>query len=374
MNVHTAAKSSYLGFQRALSTNRLLDYKWLVEQEVNSWDHWIPTSLTRRLWLLRHGFTSPYGKLYDIETHGPDAFLSELQRYRFYRSINGRHRYLVDDKLSQHWMLADYPENRPDAYGLLDGGYVKGVAGTTLDGAEVPVAEWLPETLRDRGRLVMKQLRGKGGKEVIVCEYDGGFVLDGDSVSETHLCASVADLSGYLVTEYVDQHEYANELYPHAPNTIRLFTLWDEVAGELLTPMAVHRIGTERSRPIDNFSAGGVSAEIDLQTGEIGRAVQYPFSGEVSWYESHPDTGAQIEGARVPNWATVRSTIERMARDNTHIPAIGWDVLLDESGTPVVLEANTGTDFDMMQVHRPLLLDDRVADVVSRYLPEVDPP
>lgn len=374
MGIHGAVKSAYLRFLRSLSDNTLMDVKWFVEQEINSWGNWIHFPVRRRLWLWRHGFTSPYGKLYDLDTYGPEAFLSELQRYRLYRALNGDHRYLLDDKLSQHWMLAAYPENRPDAYGFLDRGRVHGVADTEIEEGSKPVAEWLPQALQSHSKLVLKHLRGKGGKEVIVCEYDEGYYLDGSPVTETALCDEIAQLSGYLITEYVEQHDYAEELYPHSPNTIRLFTLWDDTAQQLLTPMAVHRIGTDRSRPIDNFSVGGVAAEIDLETGELSEAVQFPFTGEVNRYTVHPDSGTRIEGARVPHWETIRSTIEAIARNNTHIPAIGWDVLLDTAGTPIVLEANTGTDFDMMQAHRPFLEDAQLTEVVSRHLPEVSPP
>ncbi|MFB6130102.1 MAG: sugar-transfer associated ATP-grasp domain-containing protein [Salinigranum sp.] len=333
MGVHGTVKSSYLALNRAVSNNPLLDHKWFAEQEVNTWSHPVSLPLSRRLWLWRRGFTSPCGTLYDFETYGPEAYLSERQRYRLYNAMNGPHRYLIDDKLSQHWMLSDYPENRPTAYGFVDRGRVHGVAGTEFDGGATPVSEWLPGALRDHSRLVLKQLRGMGGKQVLVAAYDDGdgYTLDGDPVTEAELCAEAARLSGYLVTAYVDQHAYADALYPEAANTVRLLTLWDEVAEELHTPIAIHRIGTARSSPVDNWSVGGLSAEIDLETGELGRAAQYPFTGEVSRYGRHPDTGAQIEGASVPHLEAVRSTVERIARENTNIPAIGWDVIVDGS-------------------------------------------
>jgi len=375
MGVHDALRSSYVALHEALSDNRLLEYKWFAEQEADTWKHWVEMPLRRRLWLWRRGFTSPCGALYDLDAHGPDAYVSELQRYRLYRSLNGGHRYLLDDKLSQHWMLSEHPENRPTAYGFVDRGYVHGLAGTEFDGDPVPVAEWLPGALRDQGQFVLKQLRGHGGNEVVVCEYaDGEFRLDGTPTTRAALCERVAELSGSLVTEYVHQHEYADELYPHATNTVRVLTLWDDEARELVTAFALHRVGTERSRPIDNYSAGGLTAEIDLETGTLGRAARKPFAGEVPWHDSHPDTGTRIAGTRVPHWEAVRATVEHLARENTNVPAIGWDVVLDESAEPVVLEANTGTHLDLFQVHRPLLADDRVARVAARHLPGVEAP
>lgn len=372
MGLHRAVKSAYLSLGDLVSDNRFHDYKWFLEQEVNTWSHWVELPLLRRLWLWRGGFTSPCGTLYDFDARGQGSYLSELQRYRLYRAINGHHRYLIDDKLSQHWMMAADPEHRPTAYGFIDHGHVHGVAGTELDGDTVPVSDWLPSAVRRESSLVLKQLRGMGGKQVLICEYDDGYRLDGESVTEETLCDEISALTGYLVTEYIHQHAYADDLYPNAANTIRLLTLWDLPHKELVTPIAIHRIGTERSRPVDNWSVGGLSAEIDLETGTLGQAAQFPYSGEVPWYSSHPDTGAQIEGASVPHWSTIRSTIDRIARNNTNIPAIGWDVLLDESGKPIVIEANTGTDIDLLQVHRPLLEDPRVARIAARHLRGVD--
>lgn len=375
MDVHGHVKSTYLELGDTLSDSPMADYKWLVEQEVDSWKHWVSVSPSRRVWLWRHGFLSPHDELYDLDTHGPEAYLSPLQRYRLYNSLNGDHRYLVDDKLCGHWMLSDYPENRPSAYGLIDRGYVYGIGGSELDGEPVPVSEWLPSTLREESKLVIKELRGSSGSEVYICEYDDGYTLDGEPISEGELRAKAGDMSGYLVTDYVDQHAYADELYPHAANTLRLLTIWDHETGELFTPIAVQRIGTDLSRPIDNGSQGGLTAEIDIETGELGKGAQYPFwEGEVPWYARHPDTGARIEGARIPEWDAVLSRIEAIARDNAHIPIIGWDVVIDESGEPVVVEANTGTVLRNLQIHRPLLADDRVARVAARHLSEVEYP
>jgi hypothetical protein len=38
----------------------------------------------------------------------------------------------------------------------------------------------------------------------------------------------------------------------------------------------------------------------------------------------------------------------------------GWDVLVDDGGTPVIIEGNNNTDLDLFQVHGGLLRDPRV--------------
>ncbi|QSG07744.1 sugar-transfer associated ATP-grasp domain-containing protein [Halapricum desulfuricans] len=372
MNAHEAVKSLYLRAGRVVLDNKLLDAKWFVEQEINTWTDWMDVPVRRRLPLWRQGFLSPNIQLYDLENTDPEKYLSHLQAFRLYARANGDHRYLVDDKLSQHWMLADYPDSRPTAHGLLDRGYVHGVAGTELDADAVAIEDWLPETLEAESRLVLKQLRGEGGNQVIVCSHDtDGYRIDGEPVDEAELCEQLEPLSSYLVSAYVDQHDYAAELYPDSPNTIRILTVWDDETDDLYVPAACQRIGTDSSRPVDNFGAGGIAANLDVETGVLGQAVQYPFGGSVSRFENHPNTGERIVGVSIPHWDRIRTTVEEIARDNTNIPIIGWDVLLSESGEPTIIEANTGTHLDVLQAHRPLLADPDVTRVVSRYLPEV---
>jgi len=369
MPLHRTVKSTYLSSLDSLSRSRLFDYKWLVEQELDSWKTWIDLPVSERVALWRRGFTSPNGVLYDFETHDPEAYVSELQRYRLYRALNGDHRYLIDDKLSQHWMLSEHERHRPTAFGVVDRGYIHEVAGTEFDGGPKPVSEWVFPTLRRESKLVLKQLRGLGGKEVIVLAYDdGSYSIDGVPADRETVRERVVGLSEYLATEYVSQHDYADALYQDAANTIRVLTLWDDRRRELLVPMAVQRVGTDRSRPVDNWSVGGLSARIERSTGRLTAAARLSPAGVLEWYDEHPDTGTPIEGVTVPRWDDVLATVERIARENTNIPMIGWDVLLSENGTPVVLEANTGTDLDLMQVHRPLLDDPAVAAVVSQHL------
>jgi hypothetical protein len=39
---------------------------------------------------------------------------------------------------------------------------------------------------------------------------------------------------------------------------------------------------------------------------------------------------------------------------------VGWDVLVDRAGVPVILEANANPDVNLLQVHGGLLRDPRV--------------
>ena len=85
-------------------------------------------------------------------------------------------------------------------------------------------------------------------------------------------------------------------------------------------------------------------------------------------HSTHPDTGAQIEGVRVPAWDAVVETVETLAAEVPYVPFVGWDVLLSESGEPVVIEANSCPGLASHQVHRPLLDDERLRRILDGYV------
>jgi hypothetical protein len=120
------------------------------------------------------------------------------------------------------------------------------------------------------------------------------------------------------------------------------------------------------SAPIDNWSAGGLSTEVDLTDGTLGKGARYPFSGTVQWYSSHPDTGAQIEGQSIPHWEAIQDGVLKLAEQYSHLPYLGWDVVPTENGFKII-EANDCTDVDLLQVHRPLLAEKQTREFLAQH-------
>lgn len=117
------------------------------------------------------------------------------------------------------------------------------------------------------------------GKGFFVCSWvDGTYHLDGEPKTHAEFESFVAELDGYLTCEYIEQAAYADELFPDASNTLRVLTMWDEREEEAFVPFAIHRTGSRRSAPVDNVSKGGLTAEIDLETGELGQGAQPPYA------------------------------------------------------------------------------------------------
>jgi hypothetical protein len=301
---------------------------------------------------------------------------------------------VVNNKLAFALLFGAFADRLPALYGVLRDGHVyrdyptvaapPGAPGdetpttdateaATTDATEALAAAneaeptrtaagpWVASVLDAAGRLVLKPVYGFGGDGVHVCRSAGdGVVVDGERESRAAFVDRIDALDDSLVTAYVDQADHAARLFPDATNTLRVVTLRDPDTGDPFVADAVHRIGTRRSAPVDNWSRGGLSATI-RDDGTLSPGAQWlPDRGVVRWFESHPDTGERIVGTPVPDWEPIREGVLSMARAMPYLPRVGWDVLPTGDGEFVVLEANAHAATRTLQVHGPLLRDDRV--------------
>jgi hypothetical protein len=334
--------------------------------------------LRRRLWLYRHGFTSRSDALFDLDEGNYREFVSDLQHERA-DDINEPWDAVVNNKLAFHLLFDGFSTHLPACYGVLDGGVLRRTSPAATAAAweertasedevaieTIDATAWVERYLETTEALVLKPIYGQGGQDVLVCrrEANDGYRVNGEVKTTAEFETLVDDLEEYLACEFVDQADYAADLYGDSTNTLRILSLWDYDRDEPFVSGVVHRIGTDESAPVDNWSRGGLSAELrEDGTATLSSGAQWlPDRGEVRWYETHPDTGTRIEGARVPGWPAVRERIVEMAAAFPYLPRLGWDVVLtDDEGGFRVLEVNAHAATRTLQVHRPLLRDPRV--------------
>ena len=313
----------------------------------------------KRLWCYRHGFYSYSGVLYGLDRHNVGEYLSDLERRRA-TSINRTHWKVAQLKIAFHEVLA---HTHPHL--LVD------IVATFQDGELYPIpsadpgetVEELLDGLENGSPLVAKPVGGWAGSGVFsIARTEEGFSVDGVPIRRDSLEAKLRGLDGYLLERSVEQAEYAATIYPHSANTLRIMTMVDPDTREPFIGATVHRFGTDDSRPVDNWSAGGVCSAVDTETGRVEPVTAKPKSGPPTFVENHPDTGATIDGTTVPSWDIVRDTVLSVADEYKHLwRYLGWDVVVtDHDGSIVILEANARPDIDLMQVHEPLLADPRV--------------
>lgn len=339
----------------------------LIEEERECWAY---TSLSpaERAAYWRRGFLSRAAVLYDFERHDPGDYLSDYERYVETRRINGRFGIALDNKLLFHRLMGGFDDRLPDLYGLVEDGRFRPIADPGgRRGPARPLAEWAEDSMAAGETRVLKWVLGGGGQNVLLLtrtddgngDGDGGFRLNGEPVHRDELRERLAGLDEYVVTGFAEQAGYADALYPGATNTLRLVTMWDPEEDEPFVARGIHRIGTRESAPMDNWTQGGLSAEVDLETGELGEAVAYPDEGRLEWHETHPDSGRRIEGTPIPEWGAVRDHLLGMAETVPYLPYVGWDVVVTDDGFEVI-EANNYPGVKSLQVHRPLMTDERI--------------
>ena len=363
------------------------------------YDSDVSRSLRRRLWLWRRGFVSRSDAVYDLDAENYRDYVSDYERFVRTKQINGTWSVALSNKLLFHRLMQPFDAERMSVYGLLrDGTYhpiddrrerqevpdggpsVPGSIGVGGRASEPPqsasprtvtknAAQRVVDRLEAEDRLVLKWVHGGGGNNVLLCSRaDDGYRVDGDHYAEAEFRSLVADLDEYLVCEYVDQGSFPTALYPVTPNTIRLITMYDDVLNEPFIAAAIQRIGTTDSAPLDNFTQGGLSAAIDRETGELGPGARPPTDDGVEWHSEHPDTGMAIEGKRIPGWQRIRTRVLEMADACSFLPYVGWDVIVtDDDGGFTVIEANSYPGLKSIQVHGPLLTDDRVRRFYERH-------
>jgi hypothetical protein len=282
--------------------------------------------------------------------------------------LNGAYRLLLNDKLVMHRLLTNHGDYLPELFGV-----VEGSAFTPEPSCK---ADTLIELLRHRrhadpgGGVVIKPSRGSEGRDVRIVRFhqDAFCSVDGRSCSEREVHERLWDGAGsdpQIVTALVRNAEYARTLYPHTSNTIRILMMRDAKTGEPFVAAAVHRIGVEKSRPVDNFSAGGLAAEVDADSGVLSAACAKPVNGRIQRFSSHPGTEATIEGIEVPGWSSMKDGLKDILRNIPGIKYVGWDIVMKKKGFKI-LEGNSRPGMRILQVKKPLLDYQRVRNFYEK--------
>lgn len=352
--------------------------KWAaIRKLVRKEREWqVPLRMRRPRWWLR-GFLSRSAVLYDLDRHGDEQYVSDLQRvFRLKGMVDPLLQDVINNKLTTHLLLGAMDIRSPKLLGV----YWRSAVHRFPGEERIPVTDYLLGL--ERGvPIFMKVLAGAEGKDLIMVRRTGNdqWIVNGDELDLDGASSLLkAQKRPYVVEEGMDQHPKLSALHAGSVNTIRVLTMLDVAERKPFIVMAVQRIGTHRSAPTDNWSRGGLSARVDLDTGQLGKASRLPRGGELEWFDAHPDTGEPITGVEVPFWSQVHEMVLHSARVLSFMEYIGWDIVITPDG-PVVLEANINTGMNVLQVHQPLLADPRtrayyVERGVAPELPVTDEP
>lgn len=193
-----------------------------------------------------------------------------------------------------------------------------------------------------RQGAVAKPRTGSGGRGVTLLES----LLDIQKVSS---------LGGdWVIQERVQQHAYSAAINPGSVNTVRVQVIRSLDNQRLVVLGAAHRFGSRSTGNVDNVSAGGYVAGVDVSSGRLKALVT--FSREKGREEllHHPDTDARVEGIVIPGWERVNELIAALMDALPDAVNVGLDVAFDDEG-PLLIEANGNPNPRMLQFHGPFL-------------------
>lgn len=237
------------------------------------------------------------------------------------------------------------------------------LSGPVSNADSLPLAGLFLKPVRNRGGKGAERWDHLGGRryycETMSLELDGGGLLE--------RLRNHPNGRSCLLQPLTRNHAAIADINNGALATIRILTCLDE-AGRPEVIGAVFRMAIGKNRTVDNLHAGGIVADVDLDTGILGRASNLGMNARLGWLDRHPTTGAVIRGRELPDWSDARALAVSAHPTFADHLFVGWDVALTPDG-PMLVEGNSGPDLDIMQRSRRRgLADTRFAELIAYHL------
>ncbi len=204
----------------------------------------------------------------------------------------------------------------------------------------------------------------KGGGKY---ESYGGETLSSEELKQRLLSLAARHKSGsYLVQPLIMPHPDLEPFRKKATPTLRILTYLD-FDGEVKADTGMLRFSISSLSVVDNASAGGLVAPIDLTKGTLGMATDDGRRNPGQRWERHPDNEARIKGRSLPYWKEVLALVKRAQALFPHYPIIGWDIVITGDG-PLLLEGNSQPGLCFLQrAHLTSLGDMEIGAAMAAY-------
>jgi hypothetical protein len=172
--------------------------------------------------------------------------------------------------------------------------------------------------------------------------------IGGENISVDDYVSDVLNnfSQGYLFQKFLAPHPAIREVCGNRLATARIVTLARD--GEPSVFRACWKIPSGPNMADNYWRAGNLVAQIDIATGKVLR-VMSGTGLELAYHSEHPDTKAPLVGMAIPRWDELKQTAIEAARLLRHMPLIGFDMAMSETG-PVVVEMNHNPDLFLNQL------------------------
>lgn len=144
----------------------------------------------------------------------------------------------------------------------------------------------------------------------------------------------LSTLPNGVFQSFIYQHPDLAKFHPESVATLRLTTIVDD-AGKVSLRAGYIRFGSGQDSHVK--SASHVRVPINLRN---GRYSEFGYSVEWLKTDRHPDTGEVFGGDSLPGFSACVDTVLEAHREMPFVRCIGWDVAIDSSRKPYILEWN----------------------------------
>lgn len=304
----------------------------------------------------KKGFSVNDWKLLRLTKENYRSYLSS-KKYSSYHPINGYYTKLIDDKLTIKYILSgtELAKYTPDYYYLIDEtGHIYSMMDAPEKSGGCDVADIL-STLEAAQVLAVKLITGSIGRGFYKCEFkDGSIYVNGAETTESAFKSFVAGLKNYIVMEYLRPHAELAAFWPNTANTLRY--LLCRIDGEYYMLKSFIRFGSGKTGEVENFNSGGVLCYVnDDGTFDGGYIIDSSRKKLSSVFvDKHPDTGKSLKGV-IPEWAEIRKAAIGIAKYLPETKYLGYDFVVTDKNEVKLLEINSLTSLDAIQLDRSIL-------------------
>jgi len=139
----------------------------------------------------------------------------------------------------------------------------------------------------------------------------------------------------YIIQPYIKQYKVLNDLYPESLNTFRVTTyLKDD--GSVDIKFVILKFGLDGVK-VDNMAAGGHHIYFDI-SGKPSTFGYDKYGFESG--ERHKNTGYLYSNVKIPMFNKMIEKCKNAHKKYPYVRLIGWDVCIDDSGEPKLVEWN----------------------------------
>ena len=210
-----------------------------------------------------------------------------------------------------------------------------------------------------KNRLIVKPVRGRGGRDILLAKRNDDSIkiyrmkteLNNEKISLKERC---------IVQEYIEQDKELTRLTTSA--SIRMTTFYSKsneillIGGEVLTAVD--------SDYLSNWSAGGVTISVDLETGRLHEK-GYDKNGRE--YRTHPSSNIVFKDYVMPRWDEIKAFAIKIQTSCPYYRMLGPDITLTKDG-PILYEINATPDLSSTeQSCGPLLRNKRLLKEFNEY-------